>query len=157
MGHLLNVYLAKVKIVLGAFKASKINLLLIFIYLLGVVSGGFGLGLAVTEDVRKGTVLSVYIDELSALISLGIAIAIIASFRGFIIFDYEESLFFTSTITPWVFSCRQHTFRLNNLLDLFQSVFCGVRSNRCFSTLASHDCALALCSCNIAYSFPSFS
>jgi len=103
MGHLLNVYLAKVKIVLGAFKASKINLLLIFIYLLGVVSGGFGLGLAVTEDVRKGTVLSVYIDELSALISLGIAIAIIASFRGFIIFDYEESLFFTSTITPWVF------------------------------------------------------
>ena len=103
MSRLLNVYLVKVKIVLGAFKASKINLLLILVYLFGVVFGCFGLGMAVTEAIRRGMDLSVYVDEFSALISLGLAVAILASFRGFIVFDYEESLFFTSTITPWIF------------------------------------------------------
>jgi len=103
MSRLLDVYFAKVKIVLGAFKASRINLFLIFIYLFGVVFGCFGMGVAVTEAIRRGLDLSAYVDEFSALISLGLAVTMITSFRGFIVFDYEESLFFTSTITPWIF------------------------------------------------------
>jgi len=103
MSRLLDVYSAKVKIVLGTFKASKVNLFLIFIYLFGVLFGCFGLGMAITEAIRMGMDLSAYVDEFSALISLGLAVAITASFRGFIVFDYEESLFFTSTITPWAF------------------------------------------------------
>jgi len=55
MSRLLNVYLAKIKIVLGAFKASKVNLFLIFIYLFGVLFGCFGLGMALTEAIRSGS------------------------------------------------------------------------------------------------------
>jgi len=103
MSRLLDVYFAKVKIILGAFKASKINLFLIFLYLFGVVTGCFGLGTVLSGAIREGVDLSAYLDEFSALISLGLAVTIIVSFRGFIVFDYEESLFFTSTITPWTF------------------------------------------------------
>jgi len=103
MNRLLDVYFAKVKIVLGAFKASKISLLLIFIYLFGVLFSCFSVGMIVVESIREGMNLSVYIDEFSVLISLALAITIITSFRGFIVFDYEESMFFTSTITPWTF------------------------------------------------------
>jgi len=103
MSRLLDVYFAKVKILLGTFRASKISLILIFIYLFGVVSGCFGMGMVIVEAIRKGMNLSIYVDELSALISLALAITIIAAFRGFTVFDYEESLFFTSTITPGTF------------------------------------------------------
>ncbi len=103
MRLLLNIYHAKIKIVLGALKASRTNILLILVYLLGVISGCFGLGLALTEAIQKGAILYAYVDELSALISLGLAITILTSFRGFTVFDYEENLFFTSTITPRIF------------------------------------------------------
>jgi len=103
MNRLLDVYLAKIKIILGAFKASRINLFLIFIYLFGVVVGCFGLGAGLSRAIEEGLDLSAYLDEFSALISLGLAVTIIVSFRGFVVFDYEESFFFTSTITPWTF------------------------------------------------------
>ena len=80
MGLLLNIYHAKIKIVLGALKASRTNILLILVYLLGVISGCFGLGLALTEAIQKGAILYAYVDELSALISLGLAITILTSF-----------------------------------------------------------------------------
>ena len=103
MSRLLDVYFAKVKIILGAFKASKINLFLVFIYLFGVVIGCFGLSIVLSGAIKEGLDLSVYLDEFSALISLGLAVTIIVSLRGFVVFDYEENLFFTSTITPWTF------------------------------------------------------
>jgi len=103
MNRLLDVYFAKVKIILGAFKASKINLFLVFIYLFGVVIGCFGLSIVLSGAIKEGLDLSAYLDEFSALISLGLAVTIIVSFRGFVVFDYEENLFFTSTITPWTF------------------------------------------------------
>jgi len=100
MTSLRDIYFAKVKIVLGAFRASKVNLLLIFIYLFGVLFGSIIMSIIVVEALGKGMNLSVYADELSALISLALGITIIASFRGFVVFDYEENMFFTSTITP---------------------------------------------------------
>jgi len=120
MSRLLDVYLAKVKIVLGAFRASKISLLLIFVYLFGVVSSSFLMGLIVVEALKRGAVLSAYINELSALISLAFAITTITAFRGFIVFDYEEGMFFTSTITPWMFLAAS----ILSDLTIFSIFFC---------------------------------
>jgi len=120
MSRLLNVYFAKVKIALGAFRASKISLFFIFIYLFGVVSGSLGMGMVVVEALRKGVDLSVYINELSVLISLALVLTIIAAFRGFIVFDYEEGMFFTSTITPWMFLAAS----MLSDLTIFSIFFC---------------------------------
>ena len=102
MRQVLNVYLVKIKAVLGAVRASRINLLLIYLYLFGASIGSFGLGTGLGQSLRFINPVS-FIDETSALISAFLAIAITLSFRGFTVFDYEESLFFTSTITPRAF------------------------------------------------------
>jgi len=120
MSRLLDIYFAKVKIVLGAFRASRISLLLIFVYLFGVVSGSFGMGIIVVEALKEGVNFSIYINELSALISIALAVTIIAAFRGFIVFDYEGSLFFTSTITPWTFLAAS----ILSDLTVFSIFFC---------------------------------
>lgn len=102
MRQILNVYLVKTKAVLGAARASRINLLLIYLYLLGTSIGSFSLGIGLSQSLRFINPVA-FIDETSALISAFLAIAITLSFRGFTVFDYEESLFFTSTITPRAF------------------------------------------------------
>ncbi|RLI11647.1 hypothetical protein DRO35_04680, partial [Candidatus Bathyarchaeota archaeon] len=99
MRQVLNVYLVKIKAVLGAVRASRINLLLMYLYLLGASIGSFSLGIGLSQSLRFINPIA-FIDEASALISAFLAVAITLSFRGFTVFDYEESLFFTSTITP---------------------------------------------------------
>ncbi len=120
MGLILDIYLAKVKIALGTFRVSRISLLFIFIYLFGVLFGSSVMGMAVVEALREGVNFSVYVNELSALISLALAISIIASFRGFIVFDYEESMFFTSTVTPRAFLAAS----ILSDLTIFSIFFC---------------------------------
>ena len=103
MGLFLDLYKLKIKIFLGAIRSSKVSMFLVALYMLGIMPGSIGMSMVVVNLVKEGIDLSVHLDSLSALISGIIALILISTFRGFVVFEYEQSLIFTSPITPRCF------------------------------------------------------
>lgn len=103
MGTFLNLYRLKVKVFLGAFKASKVSLILLAVYLVGTTPGSIGMSIALANSVKEGADLTAYLDPFSAVISGLLALTLAMTLRGFTVFEYEQSMIFTSTITPRCF------------------------------------------------------
>ena len=103
MGLFLNLYKLKIKIFLGAIRASKLSVLLVALYFVGVLPGSIGMSIAIINVVREGIDLTVHLDSLSTVISGVIAMILISSLRGYTVFEYEQSLIFTSYIMPRTF------------------------------------------------------
>lgn len=100
MGLFIDLYKLEVKIFLGAIRSSKVSVFLVALYMLGITPGSIGMSMAVASLVREGIDLMVHLDSLSALISGVVAMTLISTFRGYVVFEYEQSLIFTSSITP---------------------------------------------------------
>ena len=100
MSTLLDLYKLRVKVFLGVFKVSKISMALFILYVLSMVPGAFGISFVVADSVRRGADLMVYLETLSATVSGVIAIALLLTWKGFTVFEYEQSFLFTSPILP---------------------------------------------------------
>lgn len=100
MGILFDLYKLKVKIFLGAIRASKASMLLLAIYIIGIAPSSIGMSMIIVDAVKGGIDLLVYLDALAALISGIFAMILLSTLRGFVVFEYEQSLIFTSPITP---------------------------------------------------------
>ncbi|MBS7627539.1 hypothetical protein KEJ36_01775, partial [Candidatus Bathyarchaeota archaeon] len=103
MGLLLDLYRIKMKIFLGAFRASKLSLLLLFLYAIGFIPGTIGMSTLLAASIKEGMDLMVYVGPLSTIISTLLALIILSTFRGYVSFEYEQSFIFTSPITPRLF------------------------------------------------------
>jgi hypothetical protein len=102
MGLFLDLYKMKLKIFLGAIKSSKLSLFLVVLSVLGITPGSIGMSMVVVSLVKEGTLI-VYLDHISAIISACLALVLIPTYRGYVVFEYEQSLIFTSPITPKTF------------------------------------------------------
>ncbi len=100
MGTLLDLYKLRLKVFLGVFKVSKISIALFVLYALSMVPGAFGISFVVADSVKRGADLLVYLEAFSAVISGVIAIALLLTWKGFTVFEYEQNFIFTSSILP---------------------------------------------------------
>ncbi|MCW4020193.1 MAG: hypothetical protein NWF14_03060 [Candidatus Bathyarchaeota archaeon] len=103
MGRFVDLYKLKIKIFVGALKSSKINMILVALAFLGPTPGSIGMAMTVVNLVKGGIDLTVYVPVLSAIISGLLAMVLASTFRGFVVFEYEQNLIFTSTTTPLLF------------------------------------------------------
>lgn len=103
MGLFYDLYKLKIKNFLGAIKSSKASMVLVALYMLGIMPGSIGMSIVVVNLVREGIYLATHLDYLSALIGGVIAMVLISTFRGFVVFEFEQNLVFTSPITPRCF------------------------------------------------------
>lgn len=100
MSVLFDLYKLKVKLFLGAFRVSKTSMVILAVYALGMIPGTIGVSTAVVKLVNEGADLTVHLEALSAIISGFLAFILLSTFRGITAFEYEQSLIFTSPITP---------------------------------------------------------
>jgi len=70
------------------------------VYVLGMLPATVGMSMLIVDSVRSGVDLTIHLDVLAALISAFLALDMFVAFRGFTAFDYEQSLIFTSPVTP---------------------------------------------------------
>jgi hypothetical protein len=103
MGVFLDLYKLKVKVFLGSLRSSKASLLLIAVYIIGTLPGSIGMAIGIVTAIGEGINLTAYLDLLSAIISALLAMVILATLRGFVVFEYEQNLIFTSPIAPRLF------------------------------------------------------
>jgi succinate dehydrogenase hydrophobic anchor subunit len=98
---ILDIYRLKIKIFFGSFRASKISLALLALYALGLLPSVFGFSLMITSAVNQENAnIDMYIENLAAIVSGFISIILLLTLRGYTAFEYEQSLIFTSPITP---------------------------------------------------------
>ena len=100
MSLFLDLYKLKIKIFLGAIRSSKVSMFLVALYMAGIMPGSFGMAMVIVNLFREGIDLTSHLSYLSALISCAVALLLISTFRGYVVFKYEQSLIFTSPITP---------------------------------------------------------
>jgi hypothetical protein len=103
MGLLFDLYRIKMKLFFGAFRASKLSLLLLLVYILGFLPGTIGLSNLLIASIREGTDLTVYLNPLSTVISALLALTLLSTLRGYVSFEYEQSFIFTSPVSPRLF------------------------------------------------------
>ena len=103
MGQFLDLYTMKMKIFLGAIKSSKMSMFGVGFTMLVIMAASLGMSMVIVNLVREGTNLTIYLNYVSALISSVLAFVLISTFRGYVVFEYEQSLIFTSPITPRTF------------------------------------------------------
>ncbi|MEM3693072.1 MAG: hypothetical protein QXI39_03520 [Candidatus Bathyarchaeia archaeon] len=123
MGLLLDLYRIKVKLFLGAFRASKLSLLLLFLYALGFLPGTIGMSTLLAASIKEGMDLMVYVNPLSTVISALLALILLSTFRGYVCFEYEQSFIFTSPITPRLFLTASLLSDLTILSPFFSPLF----------------------------------
>jgi hypothetical protein len=71
--------------------------------MLSILPGSIGLAMAVVSLIEEEIALSLYLNPLSALVSGIIAVILIITLRGYVVFDYEQSFIFTTNVSPRVF------------------------------------------------------
>ena len=103
MGQFLDLYTMKMKMILGAIKSSKESMFGVGFTMLVIMAASLGMSMVIVNLVREGTNLTIYLNYVSALISSVLAFVLISTFRGYAVFEYEQSLIFTSPITPRTF------------------------------------------------------
>jgi len=120
MSIFFDLYKFKIKSVLGGFRVSRANLILVALYLLSTLGGTIGISMAVVDSVRGGTDLTVHIDAFSVVINGFLALILVSTFRGIVVFEYEQGFIFTSSLTPRLYLMA------NLLTDLtvFSIFFC---------------------------------
>jgi len=99
MGIVIDLFKMKIKVFFGSLRASKGSLLLFLVYFLGMLPATIGLSISI-ELLRGGMDLSAYVDTLAAIISGFVALALIFTYTGFKVFEYEQGFVLTSPITP---------------------------------------------------------
>ncbi|MEM4461953.1 MAG: hypothetical protein QW695_03675 [Candidatus Bathyarchaeia archaeon] len=97
---ILNLYIFKVKMLLGTLKASKTSIALLIFYTFGLLPGLFGLSLTLSNAVRETVDINPCIEQLSSIASLLMVFAISLALRGYIVFEYEQNIILTSPIKP---------------------------------------------------------
>jgi hypothetical protein len=100
MGLCLDLYKLKIKVFLGAVRASRASIFLVALYFVGILPGSIGMSIAVSNLVREGIDLTVHLDYLSTVTSGVVALSLISALRGYVVFEYEQNLIFTSYIMP---------------------------------------------------------
>lgn len=104
LGMILDLYTLKIKVFFGAVRASKANIILLAVYIFSFLPGTIGLSFAITNAVsslrQDGANIELFINILSAVVSMVIAVAILLSLRGVTVFEYEQNMIFTSPLRP---------------------------------------------------------
>ena len=100
MGTVIDLFKMKIKVLFGSLRASKSSLLLFLVYFLGMLPATIGLSMGLIELLRKGVDLSAYVDTLAAIISGFMALALISTYTGFKVFEYEQGFVLTAPINP---------------------------------------------------------
>jgi len=95
-----DLYMFKVKVFLGALKSSRASLLLIAVYVLGMLPSGIGVSLSVINVVKGGVDITAFLNPIAALLSSVVALLLLSAYRGYVAYEYEQTLLFTSPITP---------------------------------------------------------
>lgn len=103
MGQFLDLYTMKMKMILGAIKSSKESMFGVGFTMLVIMAASLGMSMVIVNLVREGSNLTIYLNYVSALISSVLAFVLISTFRGYVVFEHEQSLIFTSPITPRTF------------------------------------------------------
>ncbi len=98
---ILDVYKFKVKAFFGALRISKASLALLLVYTFGFIPSVLGFSMSITNAVRQGSVnVELYVELLAAVVSVLMLFIILLALRGYIVFEYEQNLIFTSPIKP---------------------------------------------------------
>jgi hypothetical protein len=98
---ILDIYKLKIKIFFGSFRASKTSLALLALYALGLLPSIFGFSFMITSAVKQENAnIDMHIENLAAIISGFISLILLLALRGCTAFEYEQSLIFTSPVTP---------------------------------------------------------
>ncbi len=98
---ILDIYKLKIKVFFGSFRASKTSLALLALYALGTLPSVFGFSSMITNAVKQENAnVDLYVENLAAVVSGIISVILLLSLRGYTAFEYEQSLIFTSPITP---------------------------------------------------------
>jgi hypothetical protein len=95
-----DLYIFKVRVFLGAIRSSRASLLLIAVYVLGMLPSGIGVSLSVINFVKGGVDITAFLNPFAALLSSVMALLLLSAFRGYVAYEYEQTLLFTSPITP---------------------------------------------------------
>lgn len=103
MGIFLDLYKLKIKVLLGAIRSSKASIILVAFYLIGTIPGSLGGSITIIQAIKQGIDLTAYLDVLSAILSAFLAMVLLATLKGFVAFEYEQNLIFTSPMTPRLF------------------------------------------------------
>jgi len=101
MGLVIDLFKMKIKVLFGSLRASKTSLLLFLVYFLGMLPAAIGLSMSAVELLQRGVeFLSAYVDTLAAIISGFMALALISTYTGFKVFEYEQGFVLTAPINP---------------------------------------------------------
>ncbi len=100
MGVLLDLYKLKVKLYIGAFRASRSSMILLAVYTLSLLPTTFGMSYVVIEAVNSGVSLAFYTSIFAVIISGFISLLLVSSLRGFTAFEFEQGFIFTSPVIP---------------------------------------------------------
>jgi hypothetical protein len=100
MGVIRDLYWLKVKVFLGAIKSSRASVLLIAVYTLGLLPTVIGTSFTVVNVVKSGVDITTYLNLLASIFSGVFILMLLTAFRGYIAYEYEQNLIFTSPVTP---------------------------------------------------------
>ncbi len=95
-----DLYAFKVKVFLGALRSSRASMILVAVYVLGMLPSGIGMSLSVVNVVKGGVDITAYVNQLAALLSSVIALLLLSAYRGYVAYEYEQTILFTSPIAP---------------------------------------------------------
>lgn len=96
-----DIYKLKVKVFFGSFRSSKTSLALLALYALGFLPSVFGFSSMITSAVKQENAnIDLYVENLALVISGFISVILLLALRGCTAFEYEQSLIFTSPVTP---------------------------------------------------------
>jgi len=100
MGVARDLFAFKLKVLLGAIKSSKASMVLIAVYVVGMLPSGVGMSMSVVNLVNAGIDPTAYVNQLAALLSSVIALLLLSAYRGYVAYEYEQTLLFTAPIPP---------------------------------------------------------
>jgi len=100
MSIIRDLYMFKVKVFLGALRSSRSSLLIIAIYIIGLLPPSVGMSLTVVNLVKGGIDLTTYVDLFSIILNVIFVFLLLFSLRGYIAYEYEQNLIFTSSVNP---------------------------------------------------------
>ncbi len=90
----------KLKVLMGAVKSSRASMALIAIYVLGMLPSGVGMSISVVNLVKSGIDVTTYVNQLAALLSSVTALLLLSAYKGYVSYEYEQTLLFTAPIKP---------------------------------------------------------
>jgi hypothetical protein len=90
----------KLKVMLGAIKSSRASMVLIAVYVLGMLPSGVSTSMLVVNLVKAGIDPAAYVNQLAALLSAVTAMLLLSAYRGYVSYEYEQTLLFTAPIKP---------------------------------------------------------